>query len=216
MIVLNGEPSTNARPRIKALRSISGGQKSPPFAHNRQSLLDHAQVDVQNSIHSPAWGKQQGRVLYGIIVAVRRDVYTMLVYARRWPLIGRVAYLLLKLLGAEIPRAVKIGRDFLLLHGGFGVVIHPKTIIGDRVRIYPGVTLGRADVHRPAEQSAFEGIVVEDDVILASGAKVLCRQGILRIGRGTVVGANAVLLESTGENEIWAGVPARCLGKREA
>jgi serine O-acetyltransferase len=78
------------------------------------------------------------------------------------------------------------------------------------------VTLGRADVHRPAEQSAFEGIVVEDDVILASGAKVLCRQGILRIGRGTVVGANAVLLESTGENEIWAGVPARCLGKREA
>jgi len=28
------------------------------------------------------------------------------------------------------------------------------------------------------------------------------------------VGANAVLLESTGENEIWAGVPARCVGKR--
>jgi len=36
----------------------------------------------------------------------------------------------------------------------------------------------------------------------------------LRVGRGTVVGANAVLLESTGENELWAGVPARKVGLR--
>ena len=110
---------------------------------------------------------------------------------------------------------VKIGRDFLLLHGGFGVVIHPQTVIHDRVRVYPGVTLGRADVHHPIENSAFKGLEVEDDVILASGAKVLCKEGILRIGRGTIVAANAVLLESTNENEIWAGVPARCVGKRD-
>ena len=70
------------------------------------------------------------------------------------------------------------------MHGGFGVVIHPKTIIGERVRIYPGVTLGRADIHRPIGQSAFEGIAVEDDVILAAGAKVLCKEGVLRVGRG--------------------------------
>ncbi len=146
---------------------------------------------------------------------MRRDAYTALLYARRWPILGPLAYFLLKLLGAEIPRAVQIGRDVLLLHGGFGVVIHPKTIIGDRVRIYPGVTLGRADIHRPIEQSAFEGIIVEDDVILGSGAKILGKQGILRVGRGSVIGANAVLLESTGEYEIWAGVPARCVGKRE-
>jgi len=146
---------------------------------------------------------------------MRRDFYTSLVYARRSPLFGKLAYYLLKLLGAEIPRPVKIGRDFLLLHGGYGVVIHPQTIIHDRVRVYPGVTLGRADVHRPIEDSAFKGFEVEDDVILSSGAKVLCKQGILRIGRGTVVAANAVLLESTGENEIWAGIPARCVGKRD-
>ena len=96
-----------------------------------------------------------------------------------------------------------------------GVVIHPKTVIGARVGLYPGVTLGRADVYRPASQSAFEAIVVEDDVILGAGAKVLCEKGILRIGRGTVLGANAVLLNSTAENEIWAGIPARFVGKRE-
>ncbi|MCX5907521.1 MAG: hypothetical protein NTY64_10120 [Deltaproteobacteria bacterium] len=32
--------------------------------------------------------------------------------------------------------------------------------------------------------------------------------------KGSVVGANAVLLQSTGENEIWAGVPAVLVGKR--
>jgi len=144
-----------------------------------------------------------------------RDLATSLVYARSQPLIGRLAYYALKLLGVEIPLSVRIGRDLELAHGGFGVVIHPHTTIGDRVKIYPGVGLGRADVHLPASQSAFEGILVEDDVILGSGAKVLCKQGMLRIGRGSVIGANAVLLQSTGECEIWAGLPARCIGRRE-
>jgi serine O-acetyltransferase len=141
--------------------------------------------------------------------------YTFLVYARKWPLLGRLAYVALKALGAEIPLAVVIGEGFLLHHGGVGVVVHTKTIIGNRVGIYPGVTLGRADVHHPISASRFEGLLVEDDVILGAGAKVLCSQGTLRIGRGTVIGANAVLLESTGENEIWAGIPARKIGKRD-
>ena len=127
-----------------------------------------------------------------------------------------MAYYTLKLLGAEIPRAVRVGRDFELAHGGFGVVIHSRSTIGDRVKIYPGVTIGRADIYRPAVQSKFEGIIVEADAILCPGAKILCKEGVLKVGRGTVVGANAVLLQSTGEWEIWAGVPARCVGTRQS
>jgi serine O-acetyltransferase len=145
-----------------------------------------------------------------------RDFPTRLVYARKSPLFGRLAYYTLKLLGVEIPRTVPIGSDFELAHGGAGVVIHSRATIGDRVKIYPGVTLGRADIHLPMERSKFECIVIEDDVILAPGAKILCKEGTLRVARGTVVGANAVLLQSTGENEIWAGVPARCIGQRDA
>jgi serine O-acetyltransferase len=144
-----------------------------------------------------------------------RDLYTTLVYARTRPLVGRLAYYLLKLLGAEIPPSVRIGRDFELAHGGFGVVIHSRTTIGERVKIYPGAGVGRADIHHPMSQSRFEGVAIEDDVILSPGAKVLCKEGVLRVGRGTVIGANAVLLQSTGEWEIWAGIPARCIGKRE-
>src|SRR3954462_6739532 len=103
--------------------------------------------------------------------------YTFLVYARRWPILGKLAYLGLKALGAEIPVSVAIGTGFLLHHGGVGVVIHPKTVIGNRVGIYPGVTLGRADVYRASGVSQFQGIVVEDDAILGAGAKILCARG---------------------------------------
>ena len=142
------------------------------------------------------------------------DIYTRLTYLRNNQLLGRLAYLLLKLLGAEIPRSVGIGPGFELAHGGFGVVVHSKTSIGARVKLYPGVTLGRADIYRPASESQFEGIVIEDDVILSPGCKVLCKEGVLRVGRGSVIGANAVLLQSTGDYEIWAGNPAQCVGHR--
>ena len=143
------------------------------------------------------------------------DFYTRLVYARRNKLFGRIAYYTLKLLGVEIPLAVQIGDDIELAHGGFGVVIHSKTAIGNRVKIYPGVGIGRADIYRPIDESSFTGIVIEDDVILSTGAKIICKGGMLSVRRGTVVGANAVLLQSTSENEIWAGIPARLIGKRE-
>ena len=143
------------------------------------------------------------------------DLYTRLVYLRRKPLIGKLAYYLLKLLGTEIPCSVPVGEGFELAHGGFGVVVHSKTSIGKRVKLYPGVTLGRADIYLPVVQSKFEGIVIEDDVILSPGCKVLCKAGVLTVRRGSVIGANAVLLESTGENELWAGIPAHCVGARD-
>jgi serine O-acetyltransferase len=146
---------------------------------------------------------------------MKRDIYSQLIDARRKPLIGKISYYILKLFGVEIPRSVIIGDDFELAHGGFGVVIHPNTNIGNRVKIYPGVTLGRADIYRSAENSQFEGIVVEDDTILCPGAKILCKEGVLHIGSGSVVGANAVLLESTGNDEIWAGIPAKRVGVRD-
>jgi serine O-acetyltransferase len=110
---------------------------------------------------------------------------------------------------------VEVGPGFELAHGGFGVVVHSHTSIGERVRVYPGVGIGRADIYQPMSLSHFEGIIIEDDVVLSPGAKVLCKEGVLRVSRGSVIGANAVLLQSTGEWEIWAGIPARRVGTRD-
>lgn len=144
-----------------------------------------------------------------------RDIPTRLVYARQWPLLGVLAYYMLKVLGVEIPRSVLVGQDFELAHGGVGVVIHSKAKIGARVKIYPGVTVGRADIYRPASESPFIGVMIEDDVILSPGAKILCKEGVLTVGCGSVIGANAVLFESTGAGEVWAGIPARRVGMRQ-
>jgi serine O-acetyltransferase len=137
---------------------------------------------------------------------------TRLAYWRRW----RIARELLALYGVEMPADVRIGRGLEILHRGFGTVIHPSTVIGDNVRIYHQVTIGRADAHWEAEHSAMERVVVGDGAMLFPGAKILGGPGVTTIGRGCLVAANAVVLGSTGDNEVWAGVPARKVGVRKA
>lgn len=116
----------------------------------------------------------------------------------------------------EVPAAVEIGADLVVHHQGFGTVLHETTVLGDRVHLFQGVTIGRADVTIRKIHSTFQGVVIGDDAYICAGAKVLGGEaGQLVVGRGTVVAANAVLLQSTGAWEIWGGVPARLIGKRE-
>lgn len=119
----------------------------------------------------------------------------------------------LRVFFVDIPGSVKIKGRIILPHGGMGVVIHPNTIIGDNVRIYQQVTVGRADIWNEKPSESFKGVEIGDNVILCAGAKVLT-EAYLKIGAGTIVGANSVLTKSTGDNEVWAGVPARFIRMR--
>lgn len=98
------------------------------------------------------------------------------------------------------------------VHRAPGTVIHPNTSIGKRVQIYQGVTIGKAKPWDGGNNGCCE---IKDDVILCAGAKILFKDEKLVIGRGCVIGANSVLTQSTGEYEIWAGVPAKKIGNRE-
>jgi serine O-acetyltransferase len=120
---------------------------------------------------------------------------------------------LLRLFGCELPRNTKLGKNVAFKHNGLGIVIEHHTVIGDRVTIFQQVTIGGANVYSIPVLDDF-AVIIEDDVILGAGAKVLSKRGVLTVRRGTVVGANAVLLQSTGEFEIWAGVPARKVSER--
>jgi len=141
-----------------------------------------------------------------------------LLRASRGRVLGRAAYLALKVLGVEFPRSVQWTGPIELTHGAVGLVVHARTTIGARVYLMPGVVLGRSDSWIPETPDTATGrIVVGDDVTLGAGAKVLFKSGQqLRIADGTIIGANAVLLESTGPGEIWAGNPARRVGTRPA
>ena len=136
-----------------------------------------------------------------------------LVRAQSLPLIGTVVRQWLKLHGTDIPPwTIEGSRGLILQHGG-QVVVHWSARIGNNVVLMQNCTIGRGDIWRQPDPD-LEGFDVGDDVIICAGAVVLCSHGTLRIGRGTVVGANAVLTQSTGENEVWAGVPARRVGFR--
>ncbi|MDM5157366.1 hypothetical protein QUF88_27180 [Bacillus sp. DX1.1] len=111
----------------------------------------------------------------------------------------------------EIPKTVKLGKDVTFVHWAYGTVLHPNTEIEDNVKIYQGVTLGRADIFNSFEESKMNGILIKKGAILCAGSKILCKEGTLTVGENTVIGANSVLLKSTGDNEIWGGIPARKL-----
>jgi thymidylate kinase len=66
----------------------------------------------------------------------------------------------------------------------YGIIIHCKTEIGRRVTVMQQVTLG------PKNWGENLAPVIEDDVWVGAGAKVL---GAVRVGKGAVIGANAVV-----------------------
>lgn len=142
-------------------------------------------------------------------------IFNRLIRLRKYPLIGWFAFYILKIIGLELPRNVKVGKRVRFMHWAVGTVIHRRVEIEDGVRIFQNVTLGRADVYRSLEDSKMEGILIKKGAIIGAGAKVLCKEGTLVVGENTVIGANAVLFESTGDNEIWVGNPARKLGMRK-
>lgn len=141
----------------------------------------------------------------------RLSLQDRLLAGTRIPVLGKLAYLALKLLGVEFPRSVEWQGPIQLAHGSVGLVVHRDTRIGARVTILPGVVIGLADAHMPYGSIPEGGrVVIGNDVTIGAGAKILFRSGReLVVADGTVLGANAVLLESTGPGEIWAGIPAR-------
>lgn len=118
---------------------------------------------------------------------------------------------------SELPNRKNIGKNIKFPHGLKNIVMHEKTRIEDNVTVFHEVTCGRGDMYGivpDAPPSKFEGIVLKEGAVLCAGAKVICNRGLLTVGRNTIVGANAVLTRSTGDNEIWAGKPARLIKKR--
>ncbi len=136
-----------------------------------------------------------------------------MVQAQKFPVIGIFFRQGLKLRGIDIPPASLCpGKNLIVRHAGH-IVVHVRTRIGCNVMLHQGVTIGRADVWQK-EDPSFDGFEICDNVVLGANSVVVSSKGLLRVGEGTVLGANSVLNQSTGPYEIWAGVPARLIGRR--
>jgi len=111
--------------------------------------------------------------------------------------------------GIDIHPGATIGDWFFIDHGT-GVVIGETTLIGDRVRIYQGVTLGALTVPRGGDRPApgkRRHPTIEDDVVIYAGATIL--GGDTVIGKGAVIGGNAWVTASVAAGALVAGAVSR-------
>ncbi len=98
--------------------------------------------------------------------------------------------------GIDLHPGAAIGRSFFIDHGT-GVVVGETSVIGDRVRLYQGVTLGAKGFPLDDAGNPVKGLprhpIVEDDVVIYAGATIL---GRITIGRGSTIGGNVWLTRS--------------------
>jgi serine O-acetyltransferase len=102
--------------------------------------------------------------------------------------------------GIEIHPGAKIGRRFFIDHG-MGVVIGETAEIGDDVLIYQGVTLGGTSLKKEKRHPT-----IEDYVMISAGASVI---GPVTIGRGSRIGAGAVVVSSAPPYSTIVGIPGK-------
>ena len=94
--------------------------------------------------------------------------------------------------GIDIHPGATIGHSFCIDHGT-GVVIGETTIIGDRVKIYQGVTLGALSVEK-RDAKTKRHPTIGDQVVIYAGATIL--GGNTEIGHNSVIGGNVWLTRS--------------------
>ncbi len=103
--------------------------------------------------------------------------------------------------GIDIHPGAQIG-DYFTIDHGTGVVIGETCIIGKNVKLYQGVTLGAKSFPCDENGNPIKGKprhpILEDNVIVYSNATIL---GRITIARGTVIGGNLWVTESTQPGE---------------
>jgi serine O-acetyltransferase len=102
--------------------------------------------------------------------------------------------------GIKLSYTVQVGRRVRIWH--FGGLILGARSIGDDVHLRHNTTLGVARRGDPGSMKP----VIEDGVDIGAGAVIA---GPVTIGRNSVVGANAVVLQDVPPHSLAVGVPAR-------
>ncbi len=94
--------------------------------------------------------------------------------------------------GCDIHPDAQLGESLFIDHGT-GVVIGQTSVIGNRVTIFQGVTLG-AIAMKSKDEKQKRHPTIEDDVILYSHATIL--GGQTKIGKGSVIGGSCWITQS--------------------
>ena len=170
------------------------------FARELPRIRELLRTDVEAAYEGDPAAKNFDEILlsYPCIetIAIQRCAHVL--YGEDVPLIPRImtewAH---SLTGIDIHPGARIGSHFFIDHGT-GVVIGETCVIGDRVKLYHGVTLGARNFPKDEHGRVVKGNKrhpnVEDGVVIYPNATVL--GGKTTIGAHSTVGANVFLRES--------------------
>jgi len=176
-----------------------GQESTVAFMRHIPQLRSMLGADVVAAYQGDPAAKGYDEIIFSYPGLFALTVYRIAhqLYEQGIPLLPRImAEYAHSMTGIDIHPGAHIGESFFIDHGT-GVVIGETTVIGNRVRIYQGVTLGALSVPR----DEVEGLrntkrhpTIEDDVIVYSGASIL--GGNTVIGARSVIGGNVWITES--------------------
>ena len=104
--------------------------------------------------------------------------------------------------GIDIHPGATIGRAIAIDHGT-GIVIGETSVVGDRVRLYQGVTLGALSVRKDLAQTRRHP-TIGDDVVIYANATIL--GGDTVVGHSSVIGGNVWLTHSVPPHSVVTNV----------
>jgi serine O-acetyltransferase len=104
--------------------------------------------------------------------------------------------------GIDINPGAAIGQAIAIDHGT-GIVIGETSVIGDRVRLYQGVTLGALSVRKDLARKRRHP-TIEHDVVIYANATIL--GGDTVVGHSSVIGGNVWLTHSVPPHSIVTNV----------
>ena len=189
--ICKGE-SCNSEQEYKAL-NIAGA-----FISYLPELRRMLALDVEAAYQGDPAAESIGEIIccYPSLKAITYHRIAHKLYELQVPLLPRIiSEITHSETGIDIHPAARIGESFFIDHGT-GVVIGATCIIGSRVKLYQGVTLGAKSFPKADDGSLIKGIerhpIIGDNVIVYSNTTLL---GRINIGESARIGANMWITE---------------------
>jgi hypothetical protein len=189
--ICKGE-SCNSEQEYKAL-NIAGA-----FISYLPELRRMLALDVEAAYQGDPAAESIGEIIccYPSLKAITYHRIAHKLYELQVPLLPRIiSEIAHSETGIDIHPAACIGESFFIDHGT-GVVIGATCIIGSRVKLYQGVTLGAKSFPKADDGSLIKGIerhpIIGDNVIVYSNTTLL---GRINIGESARIGANMWITE---------------------
>jgi serine O-acetyltransferase len=175
-------------------------EQSMTFLRKIPNLRVRLSADVQAAYDGDPAAKSIDEVIFAYPATLAITIFRLAheLHVQSIPLLPRImtehAH---SITGVDIHPGATIGNGFFIDHGT-GVVIGETTTIGNRVKLYQGVTLGALSFAMDEEGRMIRGKkrhpTIEDDVVIYAGATILGGETV--ISRGSVIGGNVWLTRS--------------------